>query len=86
MKKELMKDKDFKKEWNNKYDLAFEISKMIIRERIKQGMTQEELAEKIGTKQESIARLENSVNLPSLKFLKRVAEGFGKKLMPPKFK
>lgn len=36
-------------------------------------MTQAELADKVGTRQPSIARLENGGSLPSLSFLERIA-------------
>lgn len=59
------------------YDLAFEVGEQVIHARIKRGLTQSQLARKTGTKQESIARLESSVCLPSLRFLKRVADAMG---------
>lgn len=46
----------------------------VTRLRIMRGLTQEELAEKVGTKQSSIARLENGKRPPSLSFLRRVVE------------
>ena len=45
----------------------------ITRLRIEHGLTQAQLAELVGTKQPSIARLESGETLPSLSFLKRVA-------------
>lgn len=42
--------------------------------RIERGLTQAQLAELVGTKQPSIARLEGGETTPSLPFLKRVAE------------
>lgn len=56
------------------YDLAFEIGQTIIDARIKRGLTQAKLARKAKTKQPAIARLESSTRLPSLTFLKRVAD------------
>jgi DNA-binding XRE family transcriptional regulator len=52
----------------------------IIKARIEQNLTQEELAEKIGTKQCNISRLEGGSYNPSIRFLKKVAKGLGKKL------
>lgn len=43
-------------------------------------MSQEDLAKRIGTRQENISRLESGSYNPSLRFLKKVAEGLGKKL------
>jgi len=46
----------------------------IARLRIQHGLTQAQLAEMIGTRQPSIARLENGHSIPSLSFLQRIAE------------
>lgn len=84
-KNELLKDSKFREEYYKKDSLAFEISEMIIKARIKRGMTQEELAKKVGTKQSSIARLENGNSLPSIKFLQKIAKAFNTVLISPKF-
>jgi transcriptional regulator with XRE-family HTH domain len=49
----------------------------IARLRIKLGLTQTQLAEMVGTKQPSIARLENGGGSPSLTFLEKVAKALG---------
>ena len=46
----------------------------VARLRLMRGLTQEELAERVGTTQSSIARLENGKRPPSLSFLRRVVE------------
>ena len=46
----------------------------IARLRIQRGLTQADLAKMIGTRQPSIARLENGASIPSLSFLERIAE------------
>jgi transcriptional regulator with XRE-family HTH domain len=43
-------------------------------------LTQEALAERIGTRQCNISRLESGAYNPSLEFLKKVARGLNKKL------
>jgi DNA-binding XRE family transcriptional regulator len=45
----------------------------IARLRIAHGLTQAQLAEMVGTRQPSIARIESGKGLPSLLFLERVA-------------
>jgi DNA-binding XRE family transcriptional regulator len=45
----------------------------IARLRIARGLTQTQLAELVGTRQPSIARIESGKSLPSLSFLERVA-------------
>ena len=84
-KNELLKNDKFRKEYYRTDDLAFEISEMIIKARIKRGMTQKELAKKVKTKQSSIARLENGNSLPSIKFLQKIAKAFDTVLISPKF-
>ncbi|MFA5873631.1 MAG: helix-turn-helix transcriptional regulator [Anaerolineales bacterium] len=42
--------------------------------RIQRGLTQAQLAEMVGTRQPSIARLENGSSVPSLSFLERIAK------------
>lgn len=49
----------------------------VARLRIKLGLTQAQLAELVGTKQPSIARLENGEGSPSLTFLEKVAKALG---------
>ena len=58
----------------------YEIIKEIIEARIKQGLTQEDLAKSIGTRQSNISRLEAGEANPSLRFLKKLATGLGKEL------
>lgn len=45
-----------------------------------EGMTQEELAEIVGTKKSNISRLESGRYNPSLDFLVKVAGGLGKQV------
>ena len=58
----------------------YEIIRQLIQARIGSRMTQKELAERIGTKQCNISRLESGGYNPSLSFLKKVATGLGKQL------
>lgn len=60
-----------------KQDLAFQIAVEFERERIHSGYTQEALAAAVGTQQSSIARLERGNRLPSLRFLKKIADKLG---------
>jgi transcriptional regulator with XRE-family HTH domain len=56
---------------------ALEPGYQVARLRILQGLTQEDLASRVGTKQPSIARLESGTFEPRLSFLRRVAEALG---------
>ena len=85
-----MKFEDFEKQFKSTQvdedtqhmqDLALQI----IEARINKGMTQKELAELIGTRQSSIARLESGTSYPTIPFLKRIAKVLEVKLLLPKF-
>ncbi len=52
----------------------------VARLRILRGLTQTQLAELVGTRQPSIARLENGSNVPSISFLNRVAEALNARI------
>jgi predicted transcriptional regulator len=77
-KKRVLKNKAFREEYD-RYDLAFEISHMIIEARLVKGITQKGLADLAGTKQPAIARLENG-HLPSLTFLNKIAKALEMKI------
>jgi len=53
---------------------ALEPGYQIARLRIQRGLTQTQLAEMVGTRQPSIARLENGSSVPSLSYLERIAK------------
>lgn len=79
LKKRAFKNKAVKKDYND-LDLEFSIVQQIIDKRIKSGMSQKELAVKMGTKQPSIARFESGYYNPTISFLKKVSEALGGKL------
>lgn len=79
VKNTLMQNQNVKKEYNN-LDVMYDIKKQIIKYRIENNLSQKELAEKIGTKQSAISRLENDDYNPSIEFLDKVANALGKKL------
>lgn len=78
-KKEIFKNKDIKKAYDE-MGPEFELIKKLINQRIKVGLTQAELAKKIGTKQSAISRLERGDYNPSVAFLRKVAEALGSEL------
>jgi DNA-binding transcriptional regulator YiaG len=57
----------------------FEISAELVRARLRAGLSQAELAVRMGTSQSAIARLESGQTLPSTKTLLRYAEATGSK-------
>ena len=56
------------------------MGRILRRIRIEQGMTQERLAEKVGTRKSNISRLESGRYNPSLDFLEKVAGGLGREI------
>ena len=57
-----------------------EIAAQLRQVRKEQGMTQERLAEKVGTRKSNISRLESGRYNPSLDFLEKVAGGLGREI------
>ena len=76
---EQMKDPEFRKAYDD-LEVEFQIINDLIRKRIKNDISQKELARKIGSDQATISRLETGNYNPSIKFLKKVAEAVGGKL------
>ena len=72
-KKRLLNDPEFRAEYES-LEPEYKLASTIIRLRLAKGLTQEQLAKFLNTKQESIARLESGGSLPSLSTVKRVAE------------
>ena len=71
----LKEDKSFNEEYlDKKIDFEFEIANLISEARLYKELTQKELAQLLKTQQPSIARLEKGEKLPSLTFLKKVAD------------
>jgi len=58
----------------------YQIAREIIRLRVERGWTQEQLAQKAGTRQANISRLENAVGTPSVSLLLRVAKALEARL------
>jgi len=60
---------------------SFKIGAMVLQARINKGMTQQELAEKVGTTKSYISKIENNLKEVKLSTLKRIIEiGLGGKL------
>jgi len=69
----------------SKKDIIFELSNLITKVRLHEGISQAELAKRIGTKQPSIARAENGELEPSVSFLEKIARAIGADLILPEF-
>lgn len=70
-KKESLKDPKIREEYN-RLQPEFALVQAILRARRVKGLTQREIAEKIGSKQAVISRLESGNANPSLGFIKRL--------------
>ena len=74
---------------SERQDISFvssQIGQMVRFSRIKKGYTQKQLAEKMGKKQSSIARLEAGTHPPTIAFLNDIAIALDTYLVEPQFK
>ncbi len=74
--KEQLQDDEFRKEWED-IQPEMDVIRAMVDARISQNLTQNELAERTGINQADISKLENGTRNPSLKLLKRLADGMG---------
>ena len=74
-----LNDPEVKREFDA-LEQEFAISSELIRARARSGLSQTELAERMGTSQSAIARIESGRTLPSAKTLIRFAEATGSKI------
>ncbi len=71
---EQMQDPEFAREYEAMQP-EMDVIRAMVETRKKQNLTQKELAERTGINQADISKLENGTRNPSLKLLKRLAEG-----------
>jgi len=76
---ESLEDFDFKREWDAQA-AEREVISQIVRARVEEGMTQQELASNCGMRPANLCRLENGNGNPSVATLNRIATGLGRKL------
>ncbi len=76
---EQLQDENFKKEYDA-LEPEFAIIRAMIDARRETGLTQKELSERTGIAQSDISKLENGNANPSLRTLRRLAEGMGMQL------
>lgn len=79
-KKELLRDKKVANEYK-KLEPRYELISQLIEKRINKGITQAQLAQKIGTKQSAIARLESGNINPSVSLLEKISQALGIRLI-----
>lgn len=76
---EQLQNQEFRREWND-HQPEMDIIRAIADARISQNLTQKELSERTGIDQADISKLEHGTRNPSLKLLKRLADGMGMEL------
>jgi DNA-binding XRE family transcriptional regulator len=79
LKSKVLQDPKVKAEYN-RLEPEFKMASVLIEARTKAGLTQEQLAERMGMKQASIARIESGKNNPSIKTLQKYAQATGHEL------
>jgi len=78
---EHMKDPEFKKAWHE-LDPEFELLESMIKAREKAGLTQAELAKRIGTRQPALSRLERGgFKKATVETLKKIADALDTRLV-----
>jgi len=79
--KEKMKDQKFRKAWQD-LDAEFSILESVIKTRKEAGLSQEELARRIGTKQPALSRLEKGgFEKANIETLRRIAHALNYELV-----
>lgn len=76
---EQMKDPEFAAEYEA-LEAQYAFARQVIAARIEAGITQAELAKRVGTSQANISKLEHGTLNPSFDMARRVAAGLGKRL------
>ena len=79
LEKELLQDPRVKDEIK-KLEPDYQLARQLIKARLAKKLTQDELAQKAGVKQEYIARLESGTANPTVESLNRVARVLNKEL------
>jgi DNA-binding XRE family transcriptional regulator len=74
-----VKDPAFRKEYE-KLGKAFEIARRLVGAHAREGLTQGQVAKKMGTTQSAIARLESGKRMPSIETLENYARATGREL------
>jgi len=78
LKAELLKHPDTRAEYEALAD-EFSLARELIAARTSAGLTQADVAERIGTGQSTVARLESGTGTPSLRSVQRYAQAVGRR-------
>ncbi len=80
LKNDLLKDEQFRQEYDA-LALEYLIIKALVELRIKENLTQDELAKRIGIPKSNISRFENGKHSPTIATLTKFAAGLNKKIV-----
>lgn len=72
-------DDEFRKEYEA-LESDIEVLSTLLAARLEMNLTQQELAKRCGIDQSDLSKIERGVLNPSVKILKKIAKGLGKKL------
>lgn len=73
LKIKLLKDSEIKREYQ-KLEAKYQLITLLIEKRIEKGLSQDQLARKIKTKQSAISRFESGSCNPSLAFIENICQ------------
>ncbi|HHW40442.1 MAG TPA: helix-turn-helix transcriptional regulator [Syntrophomonadaceae bacterium] len=74
-----LRNPDFQKAWDS-FELEYKLADLLLKMRSEAGLSQAELAKRVGTTQSAIARMESGKVIPRLESLAKIAAACGKKL------
>ena len=80
LREDLLKNAEIKKAYDE-LGPEFSVIEELIAQRLKQGISQGELAEKIGTRQSAISRFESGSYNPTVQFLYKIADALNVNLV-----
>ncbi len=79
VKRKMLQNSEFRQKYEN-LQPKYAVIRAVLDARIKRGLTQAELANRVGTTQSAIARFESGAGNPTLDFLTKVSVALGKRL------
>jgi transcriptional regulator with XRE-family HTH domain len=80
VRRDLLRNPEVKREYDA-LEAEFQLASSLIARRLAKGLSQRQLANRIGTKQPVISRLESGESKPTLSLLKRVADALDAKVV-----
>lgn len=79
LSKKLLRDPEVRRLYDE-MEAEYQVISAVIGKRLEKKMSQKQLADRMGTKQSAISRLESGESNPSINFLSKVAKALGGEL------